>query len=215
MKSLFITFEGGEGAGKTTLINRLDEELQSRGCSVVKTREPGGSKLGNIIRNLVLNHDAETHISTMTELMLFLAARAQHLEEVIKPALEAGKVVLCDRFNDSTVAYQGCARGLGADTVRTICDLVCQGITPEMTFFLNVNPEEGLRRTRNSAKENAASGHVDRIESEKMSFHEKVRQAFLIIAKENPERFHTLDASRPAKVVFSEAIRLIDRRLKR
>lgn len=213
MKPLFITFEGGEGAGKTTLINRLAGTLQNRGYAVVKTREPGGSKLSETIRNLLLNHDAEIKISTMAELLLFLAARAQHLEEVIKPALKSGTMVLCDRFNDSTVAYQGYARGLGMAEVETLCKLVCQDVMPDMTLFLDIDPEVGLDRSRFSAKENAASGHVDRIESEKMSFHDRVRQGFLQIAKQNPGRFHTLDASLPADTVFEEAVKLVDARL--
>lgn len=214
MKPLFITFEGGEGAGKTTLMNGIEAELHSRGYSVVKTREPGGSKLGEDLRNILLNHDEQTKISTMAELLLFLAARAQHLEEVIRPALNSGKVVLCDRFNDSTVAYQGSARGLGTDDVATMCNLVCREITPDMTIYLDIHPAEGLQRTRESSKENAAKGHVDRIESEKIAFHEKVRKAFLAIAKKNPGRFCIIDASRPVATVLAEAISLLDLRLK-
>lgn len=206
----FITFEGGEGAGKTTLINSLEKTLLQRGYKVVKTREPGGSPLGEHIRNWLLNRDFTLNIGSKSELLLFLAARAQHLEEVIIPALEAGKIVLCDRFNDSTIAYQGVARGLGAQYVEHLCDLVCDGIIPHLTFILDVNPQEGLKRTKYAVKEHALSGEVDRIESEKLEFHQLVRNGMLQLAKNNPQRITVIDASKTRDAVFSKALERLE-----
>lgn len=141
---LFITFEGGEGAGKTTLIQALDKHLRSLGYTVVKTREPGGSSLGDQIRALLLNPRHSIDISAEAELLLFLASRAQHITECIAPALQAGYVVLCDRFNDSTIAYQGVARGLGVKRVQQLCHLVCGPVTPALTFFSISIPKRAL-----------------------------------------------------------------------
>jgi dTMP kinase len=212
-RSLFITFEGGEGAGKTTLINKLEKVLANEGFSIVKTREPGGSELGEAIRRLLLNRDATFAIHTKAELLLFLASRVQHLEEVIKPALNSGKVILCDRFNDSTVAYQGAGRGLGVDRVQLLCHVVCEGITPDLTFFLNVDPEVGLLRTTHTEKEDAQRGELDRIEAEKLEFHLRVHQAFLAIAEQEPQRFHVIDANQSKEAVFDTAFKIIKQQL--
>lgn len=206
MPGVFITLEGGEGAGKTTLIHSLESELHKRGYDVVKTREPGGSKLSEYIRQWLLNHDASIKIGAKAELLLFLAARAQHIEELIQPALAAGKIVLCDRFNDSTVAYQGMARQLGVEAVQSLCDQVCAGLIPDLTFFLDIDPQEGLRRTTHAHKENAGAGHVDRIESEKIDFHQKVRECLQKLAKQFPKRFCTLDATQAPTQVFHAAL---------
>jgi dTMP kinase len=205
-RSLFITFEGGEGAGKTTLISSLHKELILRGYDVVVTREPGGSKLGNHIRQWLLNRDFDFNVGTKAELLLFLAARAQHIEELIRPALAAGKIVLCDRFNDSTVAYQGVARGLGLDAVQNLCDLVCDEIVPDLTFFIDVDPAEGLRRTRGVNKENSKAGEVDRIESEALAFHQRVRDGLQQLAARHPQRISSLDGHRPPAEVLSSAL---------
>lgn len=191
----FITIEGGEGAGKTTLINLFEKLLQEWGFSVVKTREPGGSLLGNEIRNWLLNRHESVKIGPKAELLMFLAARAQHIEEVIAPAIAAGKVVICDRFNDSTVAYQGVGRGLGLPYVRDLCSAICGKTVPDLTFYLDVDPHIGLQRTKRTSKENAGAGEVDRIEAEALEFHQRVRAAFAEIAKEEPGRFISVDAS--------------------
>jgi dTMP kinase len=200
---LFISIEGGEGAGKTTLINNLERRLLSWGFSVVKTREPGGTALGNEIRNWLLNHRQHISIGAKAELLMFLAARAQHIQEVIAPAIAAEKVVLCDRFNDSTIAYQGVGRGLGKALVQTLCKAVCGETVPDLTFFLDIDPQIGLQRTRRAAKENAASGEVDRIESEQMAFHQRVREAFIEIAQAEPDRIVVVDASQSQAEVAS------------
>lgn len=197
----FLTIEGGEGAGKTTLINDLEKLVSSWGFSVIKTREPGGTPLGNEIRNWLLNHHKTIEINAKAELLMFLAARAQHVEELIAPAITAGKIVLCDRFNDSTVAYQGAGRGLGVPFVRELCKAACGATTPDLTFYLDIDPVIGLQRTQRISKENAAAGEVDRIEAEKVDFHHRVRQAFLDIAHAEPERFVVVDASQPQEQV--------------
>src|SRR5580658_5141815 len=152
-KGFFVTFEGGEGSGKTTLLAQLSDVLTQQGYQVVNTREPGGTPLGETIRHWVLHQDPIKRIGNKAELLLFLAARAQHIEEVILPALQEGKIVLCDRFNDSTVAYQGWARGLGIKYVQKLCRLICGKVIPQLTLFLNVSPEVGLARSCQLHKE--------------------------------------------------------------
>lgn len=209
-RSLFITLEGGEGAGKSTLLKALERDLLSKGRQVVTTREPGGSLLGEKIRLWLLGHDVQFLIHQKAELLLFLAARAEHLEEVIKPSLAAGKIVICDRFNDSTVAYQGVARGLGLEKVQHLCDLICEGIVPDLTFFLDVDPNVGLKRALDSHKENANAGEFDRIESEKLEFHKRVREGMLELAKRYPERIFVIDASQSPEAVFQAAVRRLE-----
>lgn len=212
-KGYFITIEGGEGSGKSTLLKQLADHLQSRGYEVVQTREPGGSKLGESIRNWLLNCDDKVKIGHQAELLLFLAARAQHIEELIKPALDAGKIVLCDRFNDSTIAYQGAARGLDHKYVQQFCHLVCGDALPHLTLFLDVPPEIGLQRTQHLDKEHAQAGQLDRIESEKIDFHKRVREAFQALAKREPFRIYRIDASHSQADVLKEAIHMMDERL--
>lgn len=197
-QGLFITFEGGEGAGKTTLIDEVSKALASRGLEVLKTREPGGTKLGEHIRNLVLQHSGDYKPSPLTELALFLTSRAQQVEEIILPSLKEGKIVLCDRYNDSTYAYQGIARGLGLEQVRQFCSFICQGVEPHLTLYLDIDPAIGLKRAKSQSE-------YDRIESEKVSFHQTVRNAFHQLAEEEPYRLYILNAENPPKAVFKEA----------
>ena len=199
-QGFFITFEGGEGAGKTTLIEKIAQHLGSSGHSVLKTREPGGTKLGEHIRALLLQHTEP--ISPYAELSLFLASRAQHILEVISPALAAGKVVLCDRFNDSSIAYQGAARGLGMEKVATFCEFISQGVKPNLTLYLDLEPEIGLNRA-------AQARAQDRIESETVVFHRKIQEAYLSIQKRDPRRFHLVDATLPPEQVFQQAMKYI------
>ena len=198
----FITFEGGEGAGKTTLIEGIFRYVTARGFSVLKTREPGGTKIGERVRSLLLEKGQE-EISPYAELSLFLASRAQHIAEVILPALKAGKIVLCDRFNDSSVAYQGIARGLGKEGVSQACSFISQGLVPHLTFYLDIEPSLGLSRVQRTRVQ-------DRIEQEGLSFHEKIRKAYLELVIENPKRMHLLDASLPKERVFHESVALIN-----
>jgi dTMP kinase len=209
-KGFFITLEGGEGSGKSTLLNHLAERLTQQGYQVVTTREPGGTQLGETIREWLLNKKSHASLSNEAELLLFLAARAQHIVEVIQPAIQAGKIVICDRFNDSTIAYQGAARGLNFKKTEQLCQLVCGEVIPQLTLFLDVDPEEGLKRTKSLSKSHAAAGQLDRIEEEKMEFHEKVRSAFLKIVKREPLRVYRIDANLSQSNVLAEAIQIID-----
>lgn len=199
-QGLFITFEGGEGAGKTTLIEEIARHFTSEGFSVLKTREPGGTKLGESIRTLLLHHTDP--VSPYSELCLFLASRAQHILEVIGPALEEGKVVLCDRFNDSSVAYQGAARGLGMEKVAKFCEFISQGLKPHLTLYLDLDPELGLNRAAKARKQ-------DRIEAETLMFHKKIREAYIEIHQSDQHRFRLVDATLPPERVFREAMKLI------
>ena len=181
---MFIAFEGGEGAGKGTQVDRARAYIESRGLQVVVTREPGGTEFGERVREVVL--DRETgRLDPRAEALLFAASRAQLVSSVIRPALEAGKVVLCDRYIDSSVAYQGVARGLGEQDVLTLNAWATQGLFPELTILLDVEPQYGLLRSE---------GAADRIEAEDPSFHAKVAQAYLKIAEEHPERCVVVDA---------------------
>lgn len=201
-KGLFVTFEGGEGAGKTTLISRVHEVLSTKGLRSIKTREPGGTPLGQRIRDLLL-HEEEEAMSGRGELFLFLADRAHHVETVILPALEEGNVVLCDRFNDSTLAYQGVARHLDLKMLRSLCAAATNGLNPDLTFYLDLDPKIGLQRVR---KESA----LDRLEKENLSFHQKVREGFLALAKEEPERVHVIDAKKEIEEVYQQVITTVE-----
>ena len=202
-RGLFVTFEGGEGAGKTTLIKKLVQEILSRGLSVLTTREPGGTSLGEEIRNLLLHRqESEAPLSPYSELALFLASRSQHIREVIRPALLAQKIVLCDRFNDSSIAYQGLGRGLGMKQVQEVCHFMSEGLEPDLTFYLDLEPELGMKR----AKERQTA---DRIESEQMSFHQKIREAYQEIHRENPRRFHLIDATATPATVFAKTMEVL------
>lgn len=202
MKGYFITFEGGDGAGKSSLIIGLHAALIEKGFDVIQTRAPGGTEPGQIIRELIL-HPHEP-VAQKAELFLFLADRAHHVEKVILPALQEGKVVLCDRFNDSTIAYQGAARGFGAKQVKDLCHFATGGLNPELTIYLDIDPEIGLNRVKQ------ASGRKDHIEAEDIALHQKIRNSFLEIGKENPDRFRIIDGSLPKEEVFNQALKIID-----
>jgi dTMP kinase len=206
-KGIFITFEGGDGAGKTTLIQKIFTDLAKHEFDVLQTRAPGGTKIGQDIRNLLLHkHDAP--LSKRSELLLFLADRAQHVDELILPNLKKGKIVLCDRFNDSTIAYQGGARGFKEDLVRKLCDFACDNLLPDLTLYLDLDPKIGFERARKA-------GLVkDRIESETLKFHQKIRKSFKQIAKKEPKRFIIIDASESPEEVYSQAKVEIDALLK-
>ena len=175
-----------------------------------KTREPGGTQLGDQIRTWLLTANQAVKICPKAELLLFLAARAQHIEEVIIPSLSDGKVVICDRFNDSTIAYQGAGRNLGIDWVRDLCLKVCGKALPDLTLYLDVDPKIGLQRTRKTSKDTALAGEFDRIEAEKSDFHERIRQAFICFSEDEPKRFCVIDASQPQRHVIERAKEILD-----
>lgn len=192
MRGRFITFEGGEGCGKSTQVRRLAEHLASKGIEVVLTREPGGTRLAELIRG-VLKDEREDPPCDRSELLLFLAARAQLVRNVIEPALASGKWVLSDRFSDSTFAYQGYGRGLPLDVLRLANDFACDGLKPDLTLLLDVRPEVAVARMRR--REAATNTSADRIEQAGDGFHSRLRAGFLEMAKAEPERIKVIDAN--------------------
>ncbi|OEI68609.1 dTMP kinase [Curtobacterium sp. ER1/6] len=194
MTGRFITLEGGDGAGKTTQAALLTDWLEANGRTVVRTREPGGTDLGQRIREMVLHERG--HVAPRAEALLYAADRAHHVETVVRPALERGEVVLQDRYIDSSVAYQGVARGLGADRIRSVSEWAADGLAPDLTVLLDLDVTVGRARVA------AARGDTfDRLESEAAAFHETVRCAFLDAAAAEPARFLVVDASAPAEDV--------------
>ncbi|MEF9497137.1 dTMP kinase [Chlamydia sp. 04-14] len=188
---MFIVIEGCEGSGKSSLTELLKDRLISEGKAVVATREPGGSLLGEQVRNLILE-PSTTSISPYAELFLFLAARAQHITEKILPALESGKIVICDRFHDSTIVYQGIAEGLGKDYVTNLCYHVIgeQKFLPNLTCLLDIPPDEGLRRKQKQKS-------LDKFEDKPLAYHTKIREGFLSLAEAHPNSYLILDGRQP------------------
>lgn len=205
MKGKFITFEGPEGSGKTTQLLLLAKHLKEKGHSVVVTREPGGTPISEKIRNILL----ETHgleLGDRTELLLMVASRAQNTDEIIMPALRQGKVVLCDRYSDSTLAYQSYGRGLDLKEARNMCLYATKGLQPDLTFLIDIEPEKGLERAVVSARGKNPAGSHDRMESQGIEFHRKVREGFLKLAEAEPKRFVVLDGSKPIEVINMEIV---------
>lgn len=190
MAGLFIAFEGGEGAGKSTQEKLLGEFLEQRGYTVTRTREPGGTPAAEVIRNILLSHDYEG-LNPRSEALLFAAARGDHVERVIRPALQRGDVVICDRYIDSSVAYQGFARGLGVDEVRNLSLWATEELLPDLTIVLALDPEIGLARVKNH----------DRLESEPMEYHRAVSDAYLQLAAKEPDRYLVIDALQEQEVI--------------
>ncbi|MBR0197302.1 MAG: dTMP kinase [Kiritimatiellae bacterium] len=191
MRGKFITFEGGEGCGKSTQILKLEEKLRSAGIDVIKTREPGGTRLSELIRGLLKDEETDPPCDR-AELLLFLAARAQLAKNVIVPALSEGKWVISDRFSDSTFAYQGYGRGLDLDAIKTANDFACAGLRPDLTLLLEVSSETAEKRMR--AREAKSSTSADRIEKAGNEFHARLRRGFLELAAKEPERIKRIDA---------------------
>ncbi len=193
-RGFFITFEGVEGCGKTTQLHLLKDFLAGRGHAVTATREPGGTPLGDSIRKLVLDAAADP-IDRKAELMLYEASRAQHMEEIIGPALSRGHIVLCDRFGDATVAYQGYAQGLPVDYIERLNRFASGNRDPDLTILLDCAVELGLERTRDRAARTGQGMTEDRFEQKDISFHQRVRQGYLEIARRNGSRFVIVDGS--------------------
>jgi dTMP kinase len=204
---LFITFEGIEGCGKTTQIKRLAWRLEERGVKLISTLEPGGTRIGQDIRKVLLD-SKNSHLAPLAELILYAADRAQHIEEVIKPALDQGKWVLCDRFFDATVAYQGSGRGLDMSLIKTLNDLVTKGIRPDLTLLLDCPSETGIERAVKRININGEAGQ-DRFEREKMEFHKRVREGYLEIARREQRRFAIIDATLSEDRVEEEIFRVV------
>ena len=184
---IFVTLEGGEGSGKTTQGRRIVEYLESRGHEVLQTREPGGTVAGELVRDVLL-HRVDS-LSPRAELALYLASRAQLVDELVRPSLARGADVVCDRFIDSSAAYQGGGRGLGIELVERLNDWAIDGVVPDVTFWFDLPPETGLKRRRGRA---GGEDELDRIERESLDFHRKVRAAYRAIAERHPERVRTI-----------------------
>lgn len=195
--SLFFSFEGPDGAGKTTQITHLETALRARGFPITRTREPGGDQVGERVRDLLLHAD-ESAVGVQAELFLFAAARAQNVQSVVLPALAAGHVVLCDRFTDSTLAYQGYGRGLPRDLIRRINALATGGLVPRRTFLLDLPPAAGLSRQKRADQ--------NRLDRESLAFHERVRAGFLQLAAEEPERIVVVNAARPPSEIAADLL---------
>lgn len=208
--TMFISFEGGEGSGKTTQIQKLAAALQGMGRAVLTTREPGGTVLGREIRKILLD-GANTSIRPHTELLLYAADRAQHVQEIIRPALSQGQIVICDRYADATLAYQGFARGLDLGFLQQLHQIATGGLWPDLTFLLDIDPRIGISRSH--ARLHQEGSHEDRFEKEADEFHEKVRAGYLRLAKENPQRFVVLDAAGEIEPLHQKILRQVQNRI--
>ena len=195
MAGWFITFEGVEGSGKTTQIRLAGEFLREKGFPVFMTQEPGGTPLGERIREILLNRGG-FDISGEAEVFLFAAARAQHADAVIRPALEKGQVILCDRFSDATIAYQAYGRGLPLEAVREICRFASRGLSPRLTLLFDLPVEKGIERAFLRIAGREERSLEDRFEREHLDFHRRIREGYLTIAREEPDRVKIVDASR-------------------
>ena len=198
MQGLFITFEGPDGCGKTTQMKLLAEYLEKKGEEIVLTREPGGKGLGEKVREILLNYDGE--VSDRCESFLFLADRAQNIDIIVNPAVKAGKIVLCDRHIDSTVAYQGYGRGLDIERINMLNNLATNGKKPDLTFVFDVDVETSMKRV---GKEK------DRMESAGIDFHNRVRQGYLELAKQEPNRIKVIDATKSIEEIHDEVINIL------
>lgn len=205
MKGIFITMEGPDGAGKSTQIDMLRSYLNDRGYDVLITRDPGGNEISEAIRQIILNKDF-AEMGYMTELLLYASARAQLVKENIKPALEAGKAVIADRFVDSSAVYQGIGRGLGIETVYKVNEFALQGIMPDMTFLMDLDAEIGIARKKNQAE-------LDRMENETLEFHRKVVEGYRFLAENNQDRIVKIDATLPISEIHDIIIRHVEKNL--
>lgn len=204
MKGIFITLEGGDGAGKSTQIDNIKKYFEAKGYSVLLSREPGGTQIGEMLRDIVLDR-ANSEMDDVTEMLVYAASRAQHVSELVIPALEEGKVVICDRYVDSSIAYQGYGRELGTD-VKTVNDIATRGLRPDITFWLDIDPELGKKRAGNE-------GELDRLESEKLDFHYRLREGYKAICEAEPDRVKRIDASESVEEMKQKIYEQLDRLL--
>ena len=205
--SLFITLEGPEGSGKTSAIKIVKEKLEKEGYQIVMTREPGGTPISEQIRNVILDKN-NTAMDYRTEALLYAASRRQHLVEKVWPSVREGKLVICDRYLDSSLAYQGFARGLGIEDILNVNMYATEGTFPNLTLLFDLPPEVGLARISANADR-----EVNRLDLEKITFHEKVRNGYLALAQRFPERYVIIDATQPLEKVASNALNAIKERL--
>ena len=200
---MFITLEGPEGSGKTTAVEYAVKSLEAMGYQIVRTREPGGTPIAEEIRNVILDK-ANTMMDPRTEALLYAASRRQHLVEKVWPALKEGKIVICDRYLDSSLAYQGGARGLGVDNILNVNMFATEGTFPDLTLLFDIDPKLGLARIAANANR-----EVNRLDLEKIEFHNKVRNTFLELAKRYPERFVIIDASQSREEVAKKTLEVM------
>lgn len=203
MKGFFITFEGTEGSGKTTVIEKVAKYYIDKGYKVIKTREPGGSKIAEDIRNIILDVN-NTNMDAITEAMLYAASRRQHLVEKVIPYLEQGYIVLCDRFIDSSLAYQGYARGLGIEKVFQLNLIATNGLLPLKTIYIDVHPEIGLSRIKNNNREQ------NRLDLEKLSFHQKVYEGYNQVSNMFKDRFIVINGEQEQEKVFNDTVEVLN-----
>lgn len=203
--SYLISLEGGEGSGKTTMLRLLADALKEKGFSVISTREPGGIEIAEQIRTVILDRD-NTEMDARTEALLYAAARRQHLVEKVIPALESGTIVLCDRYIDSSLAYQGFARGLGVGKVFSINQFAIDEYMPDLTLYFDVNPEIGLGRINKDTDR-----EINRLDEESVNFHHKVRQGYLLLLSESPDRMRLINAENNVAEVFADAFETLMR----
>ena len=211
---MFITLEGIEGSGKTSQIRAMARWLESNGHDCLVTREPGGTAIGGQIRRVLL-HPENDDLAPGAELLLYVADRVQHLETVIRPALAAGQVVVCDRYFDATLVYQGYARGLDMAMIRQLHQLSCSGLTPNLTFLLDLAPEEGLARAWQRIQSDSAHAQESRFEKEKLAFHRRVREGYLDLARRDPQRFNIIDAAADLQAVQAQIEAVLSEHFKR
>lgn len=204
MRGLFITFEGIDGCGKSTQLDLLAQQLKQRGLQVVVTREPGGTPLGEGIRKLLVS-DVSVHVAPTTELLLYVAARAQHVAELIAPSIEAGSIVISDRYTDSTVAFQGYGRGLDPDMIEYLNNFATSGLVPDLTIVFDIDP--ALARTRLDSR--PVGGLLGAFDEQHQDFHERMREGYLRMAKEHPSRIHVVDAGGAVEETHSRVMALV------
>ncbi len=212
-KGYLITIEGGEGSGKSTQARLLHESLQKRKIPVVMTREPGGTVLAEAIRKLLL--DPRSSMTPLAELLLYEAGRAQHIEEIIEPALKEGAVVICDRFTDATMAYQGFGRGLPLEAIRTLNAIASRKIVPGLTIYLDIPVEKGLCRARSLRKDDFTAGAGDRLEQETLAFHRRVHKGYRAQARAFPRRIVTIPTAETPEKTHRAIMDIVERRLAR
>ena len=206
---MFITLEGIEGSGKSTQILHIVNFLNTLGLKCVMTREPGGTRIGRKIRSILLDPESAT-MNPSAELLLYTADRVQHIQEIILPMIEGGSIVICDRYFDATLAYQGVARGLDMTLILDLHKLICRNLKPDLTFLLDLPPDTGLQRALKQLESGSRMDTESRFEKETLAFHERVRTGYLAIAEKEPERFRIIDASQSEDQVQAQITRVLE-----
>ncbi|MCS6837113.1 MAG: dTMP kinase [Anaerolineae bacterium] len=208
---MFITLEGIDGSGKSTQARALAQALQAQGRHVVLTREPGGTEIGDAIRHLLLDHPGGQAMSVRAELLLFCASRAQLVDELIRPSLQRGGVVLCDRYTDSSLAYQGYGRGVDLEQLRRLLDFATDGLTPDLTLYYDLDPQLGLERRRRARL--LTADDWNRLDAQELAFHQRVHAGYEALIAQQPARWARLDASQPVEAVLAASLAIIQERL--